>query len=86
MKLTATFVFFALIVMVKGTWQILALQPVILSLGALLGAIDHGLLDGQLFEWKNLFKFSSKQKAEALVSKNEATSDSDKLLESIESK
>ena len=39
---------------VKGTWWIAAVQPVILSLGAVLAAIDLNVLDVQPIEWRNL--------------------------------
>ena len=40
MKLTDIFALLTLIVIVKGAWWAAAVQPFILSLGAILGAID----------------------------------------------
>ena len=40
MKLKVIFALCTLSVMVKGTWWAAAVQPVILSLGAILGALD----------------------------------------------
>ena len=47
MKLKAIFALFTLSVMVKGAWFASAVQPVILSLGAVLSAIDLDVLDLQ---------------------------------------
>ena len=57
MKLSAVFALFALIVMVKGAWWAAAIQPFILSLGAIWGAIDLDLLES--IEWRNLVPFIS---------------------------
>ena len=45
MKLNNIFVLFALIVMAKGAWWAAATQPVILGLGALLGALNMDIFD-----------------------------------------
>ena len=45
MKLFGVFVLSLLSVMVEGAWLAAAVQPVILSLGAVLGAIDLDVLD-----------------------------------------
>ena len=49
MKLTLTSIFalFKLCMMVEGAWWAAAVQPVILSLGAVLGALDLDVLDVQ---------------------------------------
>ena len=47
MKVSSIFVSFSLIVIVKGAWFIAAVQPVILTLGAVLGAIDLDVLDAE---------------------------------------
>ena len=47
MKLKSIFALFTLSVMVKGTWLAAVVQPVILSLGAVLGALDLDVLDVQ---------------------------------------
>ena len=48
--------------MVKGTW-VAAVQPLILSLGAILGAIDLDVLDLSSIELKNLLPFINKNEA-----------------------
>ena len=52
MKLSRIFVVFALLVIVKGAWWAAAVQPVILSLGAVLAALDRDVLDVYSFELK----------------------------------
>ena len=64
MKLTVIFALFALIVMVKGTWWAAAVQPFILSLGAILGTIDSDVLNVESIEWRNLLPFINKQEEE----------------------
>ena len=55
MKLTdIIFVIFTLSVMVKGAFWAAAIQPLILSLGAILSAIDLDVLDVQPIKLKNL--------------------------------
>ena len=45
MKLKGVFALLSLSVMVKGTWWSAAVQPIILSLGAIMGAIDLDVLE-----------------------------------------
>ena len=45
MKLKDIFALFTLSVIVKGTWWAAAVKPIILSLGAVLTAIDKDVLD-----------------------------------------
>ena len=45
MKLTIIFALFTFIVMVKGAWWAAAAQPVILGLGAVLGALNLDITD-----------------------------------------
>ena len=45
MKLFYIFALFTLSVFVKGAWLAAAVQPVILSLGAILGTIDLDVLE-----------------------------------------
>ena len=47
MKLISIFALFALSLVVEGTWIAAAVQPVILSIGAALAAIDLDVLDVQ---------------------------------------
>ena len=64
MKLTLTSIFALLTfsVIVKGSaWWVVAIQPVILSLGAVFKALDLDVLDVQTFEWKNWLPLSNKQ-------------------------
>ena len=49
---------------VKSTWWVAAVQPVILSLGAVLAAIDLDALDVQPIEWRNLLKIFKSAKVE----------------------
>ena len=53
MKLIGIIALFTLIVMVKGSWWAAAVQPVILSLGAVLSAIDLDVLDTQSIPFIN---------------------------------
>ena len=48
MNFKVIFALLTLIVFVKGAWWAAAVQPVILSLGAVLSAIDQDVLDGLL--------------------------------------
>ena len=50
MKLLDIFVLFTLSEIVKSTWWATAVQPVILSLGAILTAFDKDVLDVSVFE------------------------------------
>ena len=61
MKTKGIFALFTLIIIVKGAWWAAAFQPVILSLGAVLSAIN---LDLEPFEWRNWLKFSSEEDKE----------------------
>ena len=60
MKVSSIFVSFSLIVIVKGAWFAAALQPVILSLGAVLGAIDLDVLDAEPISLSEMMPFISK--------------------------
>ena len=66
MKLQFIFALFTLIFTVKGAWWTAAVQPVILSIGAVLSAIDLDILDVQPLEWTklNIFKQARKKKEE----------------------
>ena len=64
MKLKEIFALLTLCVMVKGAWWATAVQPVILSLGAVLTAIDLDVLEGQHFKLKNFLPFINKQDTE----------------------
>ena len=54
MKLAEIFLLFTLSVMTKGAWLAAVVQPVILSIGAILSAIDLEVLEP--IEWKNFLK------------------------------
>ena len=60
MKIRDIFALFTLIMIVKGTWWAAAVQPVILSLGAVLSAIDKDVLDIEQIQWKNWLPFINK--------------------------
>ena len=60
MKLRSILALFTLIVMVRGAWFAAAVQPVILSLGAVLSAVDLDVLDVQLTGIKNWLPFINK--------------------------
>ena len=49
---------------VQGAWWAAAVQPVVLSLGAILGALDLEVIDLQPIQWKKLMPFINKQEAE----------------------
>ena len=59
MKLLDILVLLTLSVVVKGTWWATAVQPVILSMGAILAAIDLDTLNLQPIEWENWQIFKS---------------------------
>ena len=61
MDLKQLFVLFTLCVLINGAWWAAVVQPAIISLGAVLGTLDHDVLDVQLTEWKSLQPFISKQ-------------------------
>ena len=61
MKLRDILALFTLIVMVRGAWFAAAVQPVILSLGAVLSAVDLDALDVQFTGFKSWLPFISKQ-------------------------
>ena len=88
MKLIDIFALFTLSVIVKSAWWAAAVQPVILSLGAVLSAIDLDVLDVQPVKWKNWLPFKedrgiSKEVKEAAekfgVDENEIIHDGDVL-------
>ena len=60
MKVSSIFVSFLLIVIVKGAWFVAAVQPVILTLGAVLGAIDLDVLDAEPISLSEMMPFISK--------------------------
>ena len=60
MKSIDIFALFTLSVIVKGTWLAAAVQPVILSLGTVLAALDLDVLDVQPIKWKNFLPFTNK--------------------------
>ena len=51
MKLNTILALLMLIVMAKGAWLAAAAQPVILGLGALLGALNMDVFDAQPIQW-----------------------------------
>ena len=57
MNFKVIFALLSLFVIVEGAWWAAAVQPVILSLGAVLSAIDQDVLDVQSIEWKSLLPF-----------------------------
>ena len=61
MKITVIFAFVTLSVIVKGAFWAAAVQPVILSLGAVLAAIDLDVLDVQASEWNKWKVFKIKR-------------------------
>ena len=64
-------------VIVKGTWWISALQPVILSLGAIKAVVDLDVLEGESFELK--YWLSSKKEQDE-TPQERPMSDADKTL------
>ena len=61
MKLSSLIALFTLIMMVKGVWWAAGVQPVILSLGAILGAIELDVLNNvELVEFRNFLPFINK--------------------------
>ena len=61
MDLKQLFVLFTLCVLINGAWWAAVVQPAIISLGAILGTLDHDVLDVQPVEWKSMLPFISKQ-------------------------
>ena len=76
MKLKFIFVSFTLSVIVNGAWWAVAVQPVILSLGAILASIDLDLFNVQL-PFINKQDFINSKDASEL----DGTLDDEKLLE-----
>ena len=62
MKSSVILVFLALGVMVNGAWWVAAVNPLILSLGAILGAINSDVTE--TIELKNILRFVNKQSAD----------------------
>ena len=60
MKLTLIFAILSLCVIVKGTWWAAAVQPVILSLGAVLTTINQDVLDVASIQLKTWLPFINK--------------------------
>ena len=60
MKLRSILALFTLIVMVRGAWFAATVQPFILSLGAVLSAVDQDVLDVQLNGIKSWLPFINK--------------------------
>ena len=60
MKLSGILTLFTLNITVTSAWLTALAQPVILSLGAVLGAIDLGVLDVHPVEFKTWLPFVSK--------------------------
>ena len=60
MKLREIIAIFILSISVNGAWWTAAVQPVILSLGAVLSAIDLDVLDVQTIGLKNWLPFINK--------------------------
>ena len=61
MKLSSIFALFTLSVMVEGAFWAAAVQPIILSLGAVMSAIDLEVLDLQQIDLRSMLPFISKQ-------------------------
>ena len=57
MKLFLIFVCYLLNVLVEGTLWAAAVQPFILTFGAILGAVDLELLDVEPIHWRNIIHF-----------------------------
>ena len=56
MKLREVFALFTLSMVVKGSLWAVAVQPVILSLGAMMAAVDQDVLNVHFFDWKSWFR------------------------------
>ena len=56
MKILVIFVLFTLSVLVNGSLWTVAVQPIILSLGAMMAAVDQDVLDVHFFDWKSWFR------------------------------
>ena len=52
MKLRGILALFTLSVITKGAWWDATVQPIILSLGAMMAAVDLDVLDVHLFDWR----------------------------------
>ena len=59
MKVFSIFALLTLIVMVRGAWWTAAVQPVILSLGAILGTIDLDVLNIEPIEGYSWMSFAN---------------------------
>ena len=56
MRIREVFTLFALSVIVKGSLWAAAVQPIILSLGAMMAAVDQDVLNVHFFDWKSWFR------------------------------
>ena len=61
MKLKDILVLFTLSLIVEGTWLAAAVQPIILSLGAVFSAIDLDVLEIESIQLRNLLTFKNKK-------------------------
>ena len=85
MKLSDIFALFTLSVMVKGAWWAAAVQPVILSLGAVLTAIDLDVHQTLPTEWRNwqIFKSDKEETTSDTKGEEEKTSATDEDYEPV---
>ena len=60
MKSQIIIALFTLVMMAKGAFWTGAIQPFILSLGAILGAIDSDVLEVDSIKWRNFLPFVNK--------------------------
>ena len=77
MKLTFIITLYSLIVIVKGAFWAAAVQPIILSLGAILAALDLEVLDAPSHEWKFFPSIKRKKEVYAASSKDDDKKEED---------
>ena len=77
MKFLGIFILVTLIEIVKGTW-VAAVQPVLLSIGALFSGIDLDVIDIQSIKLKSLLPFHNKLDSSEDENKQDSNEDDNK--------
>ena len=73
MQLNTFFALFTLVMMVKGAWFAAVAQPVILGLGAVMGALNMDVFDAQPITWNILIPmFNPNKKTKEFIEKQKA--------------
>ena len=79
MKLLSIIALFTLSVVVKGGIWTAAVQPFVLGIGAMLGAVDLDVLEAETISWRNKIPFISKQEDTSKTNTESAATKSQKV-------